>query len=215
MRGRSDPKALSPANLTGFEQRGGRIEATFVPPGWGDLNVRAAWTAVDDATVDLEIQALVLSPGLLPGLEIQILSTLPEPKTRAARSQFKRWVEPRDTRAGGLSYDGREVHTRGLTTLPPADSEGLLPRILPSPWEEGWSYVEMTHPRDAARRITEAGSISSLGHTTRYGLFGHDLEKGVVLRARLRGVWLRDPSPARPAQTLFEQFLQEPLPLGP
>ena len=51
--------------------------------------------------------------------------------------------------------------------------------------------------------------------STRYGLFGHDLEKGVVLRARLRAVWIRSQTPDVDARALFEEFLREPPPLGP
>ena len=52
-------------------------------------------------------------------------------------------------------------------------------------------YVEMVQPADAARRIacgTAAASPTDRNvHSMRYELFGHDLEKGVILRARLRG----------------------------
>ncbi|MEJ7637265.1 MAG: hypothetical protein WKF75_04555 [Singulisphaera sp.] len=68
--------------------------------------------------------------------------------------------------------------------------------------------------RDVARRITEGGTISRVGHTTRYGLLGHDLEKGVVLRARLRGLWTDSKTPEREALEHLGRFLQEPLFLG-
>jgi hypothetical protein len=216
--GRSAATALSGATLVGFERRWGRVEATYAPLGWGGLIIRAAWSPAADQGMDLEVQATAHSIGALKALEVKLVSVLPEPesKSKAARSAPpKRWVEPRDARSAGLSYDGREAEVSGLTTLPPpATDAGLLPRVLPSPWADGWSYAELVHPRDAARRITEAGSISSLGHTTRYGLFGHDVEKGVVLRARLRGIWLRADSPQQAALDRFEQFLHEPLPLG-
>jgi len=138
------------------------------------------------------------------------VSVLPE-KTSPRR---RRWVEPRDVRSAGLSYDGREADARGLTTLPPAVEETLAPRVLPAPWTGGRSYVEMVALRDVARRITEGGTISSVGHTTRYGLFGHDLEKGVVLRARLRGLWTESKTPESEALEHLGRFLREPLPLG-
>jgi hypothetical protein len=50
---------------------------------------------------------------------------------------------------------------------------------------------------------------------TCYQLFGHDLEKGVILRARLRGLWLNSETPDVQALAAYEQFLGEPLPLGP
>jgi hypothetical protein len=211
--GRWSADALSGATLVGFERRFERIEATYAPPGWGHLTVRAAWSPSERDGVDLEIQINALSVGALKAVEVMLLSVLPEPTPSSSRP--KRWVEPRDTRSAGLSYDGRETDVLGLTTLPPAEASApLLPRVLPGPWGDGRSYIEMVLPHDASRRITEAGKVSSLGHTTRYGLFGHDLEKGVVLRARLRGIWTTSLTAREDALNLYEDFQREPLPLG-
>jgi hypothetical protein len=73
----------------------------------------------------------------------------------------------------------------------------------------------MVHPDDVARRITESGKPTSVGNTTRYGVFGHDLERGIVLRARLRGVWTQSPTARDDALAMFDQFRAEPPPLGP
>jgi hypothetical protein len=212
--GRSGPDALSGASLAGCEIRLGRVEATYALPDWDELTVRAAWSpsGAEGEGVDLEIQVGTLSVGRIKRLEIKLASILPEPAPTSARR--KRWVEPRDARSAMLSYDGREPDVQGLTTLPPLEGDQLAPRVLPSPWPGGGSYVEMVHPHDLARRITETSKISSLGHTTRYGLFGHDLEKGVILRARLRGLWIISKAPERDALDRHEQFLHEPLPLG-
>jgi hypothetical protein len=86
--------------------------------------------------------------------------------------------------------------------------------VIPGPWGDGWTYIELVHPHDAARRITEAGKPASLGHTTRYGLFGHDLERGVVLRGRLRGLWTTSPTARDDALARYEEFLSLPPPLG-
>jgi hypothetical protein len=208
--GRWAPNALSGANLVGFERRFARVEATYAPLGWGALTVRVAWSPTGEDGVDLEVQVSALAVDPLKAVEVQVLSTLPE----AAGARKKRWVEPRDARSAGLSYDGREPDLQGLTTLPLPGETMLVPRVLPAPWPGGGSYVEMAHPQDAARRITESSKFSSLGHTTRYGLFGYDLEKGVVLRARLRGLWVHSDAPEREALARFQHFLQEPLPLG-
>ncbi|MBV8229781.1 MAG: hypothetical protein JO329_07345 [Planctomycetaceae bacterium] len=211
-KGRCAADALSGASLVGVERRFERVEATYAPPGWGDLTVRAAWWPSGDDGIDLEVQVSALSVDQLKALEVRLASILPEP---SASSRPKRWVEPRDARSAALSYDGREPDVSRLTTLPPADeSNPLVPRVIPGPWGNGWSYIEMVHPHDAARRITEAGTASSLGHTTRYGLFGHDLERGVILRARLRGLWTRSRTPQDEALDRFEHFLDEPPPLG-
>jgi hypothetical protein len=69
------------------------------------------------------------------------------------------------------------------------------------------SYLEFVHPDD--RSPNERPPRSGW---TRHSLFGHDLEKGVVLRGRLRGIWLAD---ASDAASQLDRFLHEPLPLGP
>jgi hypothetical protein len=212
--GRWDADAFSGATLVGFERRFERIEATYGPPGWGDLSIRAAWSpsGSGDEGIDLEIQLSAQSVGELKALEVKLASVLPELSKSSGRR--KRWVEPRDARSARFSYDGREPDIHGLTTLPIPDDDRLAPRVLPAPWPGGASYVEIAHPHDVARRIAETIKIGTVGHTTRYGLFGHDLEKGVVLRGRLRGLWLISSTPEREALERYDEFLREPPPLG-
>jgi len=211
--GHTSTDVFSFKTLVAWERRSDRVEATYAIETWGGLSVRAVWSLWEENGIDLEVQISASSVGELKALEVKLASVLPEP---AVGSRPKRWVEPRDARSAGLSYDGRELDVRGLTTLPPCDESNLLvPRVLPGPWGDGWSYIEMVLPHDVARRITEAGKPSSLGHTTRYGLFGHDLEKGVVLRARLRALWSQAKDPRQEALELDERFRHEPPPLGP
>jgi hypothetical protein len=212
--GRSAPNALSGATLVGFERRFDRVEATYAPLGWGGLIVRAAWNPSGLEGVDLEIQLSALSVDQLKAVEVKVWSTLPEPSETPLKTRWKRWVEPRDARSAALSYDGREADIEGLTTLPPVGEGSLAARVLSGPWAKGEVYVEMVQPQDAARRITATSKFSRLGHTTHYGLFGHDLEKGVVLRGRLRGLWLVSDEPEQEALRRQERFLREPLPLG-
>ena len=103
--GRWEPDALSGATLIGYERRFERVEATYAPPGWGDLTVRAAWEPSGHDGVDLEIQMSALSVDQLKAVEVKLMSVLPERPTARRR----RWVEPRDVRSAGLSYDGREA----------------------------------------------------------------------------------------------------------
>jgi hypothetical protein len=209
--GRWAPGALSGATLVGFERRNHRVEATYAPLGWGGLCVRAAWSPVGADAVDLEIQAHALSVGQLKAVEVKLVSQFAEPEPTSA--PVLRWVEPRDARSAALSYDGREPELRGLTTLPPREAAFHSPRLTMPSEADAWLYAEMVHPDDLSRRIREGGRTLALAHTTRYGLFGHDLEKGVVLRSRMRGLWLRSEDAKETALARFEEFLHEPLPL--
>lgn len=103
----------------------------------------------------------------------------------------------------------------GFATLPPAQSvarelfeHGTVFR------SSGWSasYVEMVHPSGA-----EASQISKPNDTTieiAHWLFECELEKGVILRARARGMFVPRSDNLRFAETAWLQFLHEPPPLS-
>jgi len=101
--------------------------------------------------------------------------------------------------AGGES----QPPSHGYDLLRPADSQA--------------SYVEMIHPADAAggalfvaglgvNQRPETGSVS-------HQLFASFLEKGVILRARLRGVFLPRQGDSELAAEAYRQFLAAPPPL--
>jgi hypothetical protein len=206
--GRTDLDAFSSAASQGCSVRGERVEATYAPAGWPGLTVRASWQTSGDDGVDLEVvvELAAEAAGPIRGFEVRVASVLPEPPG----SRPRRWVEPRDARAAVLSYDGREPDVTDLTTLPPSPDARLAPRVLPSPWDDGLSYVEMVLPGQVSRRVTESRKVSSLGHTTRYGLFGRDLEPGGVFRARIRGLWLLSSAPQTEALDRAAAFEAEP-----
>ena len=83
----------------------------------------------------------------------------------------------------------------------------------------GRNYAEMVRPDDCSRRffsgVFEGGCPPDGAIWIRYGLFGHDLEKGVVLRGRIRGIWADSRSADQEARRRYEAFLSEPPALGP
>jgi hypothetical protein len=221
--GRFQTSVFTPATLLGYERHRERVLATFAPPDWGGLIVRAAWSPVTDDSVELEVQASASSVGVLRGLEVDVSSDWIKLGREPAR--VTTWtVEPRDSRAATFSYDGREPAgvLRGLTTLPlPEPGENRLrPLVVAAPTadDSGLIYAEMIQRNDVARRIVvePAGQgATDRATSVRYGLFGHDLEKGVVLRARLRGCWIASTTPENEVWQRLDEFLREPPPLGP
>lgn len=203
--GRWDPEATSGRWLRNVESRLGRIEATYVPEGWDELTLRASWSSPDPDVIDLEVQVSTRSVGRLQAVEARVLSTLSTPPGPGVY----RSVEPRDARSAALTYDGRETDLSELSTGPPAPVR--TPWLAPKSGREGWTYVELVHPDDASRRLFE-GRLPF--PTCRYGLFGLDLERGVVLRGRLRGIWLRKSEAFEGAQRHLDAFLKEPPPLS-
>ena len=208
--GRWAPNALSGATLVEFERRFARVEATYAPLGWGALTVRAAWSPTGEDGMDLEVQVSALSVDQLKAVEVQVLSILPE----AAGARKKRWVEPRDARSAGLSYDGREPDLQGLTTLPLPGETMLVPRVLPAPWPGGGSYVEMVSP--PGRRPADHRIEQMLQPGPHHPLRPFRLRPGERGRPPRAAPGALGPfgRPGGEALARFQHFLQEPLPLG-
>jgi hypothetical protein len=201
--GRFEPHIFGPRTLIGFERYRESVRATFAPPAWGGLVVRAAWAhAPDREQVDLEVQMSAASVGELTGVEVVIKSTFGGQGVVEAA-----WSIPCMPAALAGWADAGDA---------PLASE-IPPRVwTPFATEAGLSYIEMAHPNDVARRTKLPAmpeeSVASPA-ATRYALLGHDLEKGVVLRARVRGAWVRSELANNDAGSLYREFLSEPLPL--
>jgi hypothetical protein len=224
--GRRDESAFGAASLVSFERHRGRLQAIYAPRDWPGLNIRAAWAPTPDRDgFDLEVQVWSTSAGVFRRLEVAIASRWSRPWTSRLRAGFYS-VEPRDVQAAALSYDGREPAEvlRLLVTRPvrPPSAEGLQPayfRVTGLPSRSQRWYHEIVQPNDCARRIS--GHVVTEGEpateivSSRYGLFGHDLEKGVVLRGRLRSVLLSHASSQAELRRRYETFLGEPPALGP
>jgi hypothetical protein len=221
--GRHDLKALCGETLVGVELVHSRVEATFAPAGWAGLLVRASWSApLDIESIDLEVQVSASSVGELKAIEVYVATRLLS--AGAASGPQAAWVEPRDRRAAALSYDGRENSDQllCLTTLPVPGSDGASfePLFIVPPWPPSrGTYFELVHPHDVARRIVygEIGEPPDRGSVVavRYCLFGHGLEKGVIVRGRLRGLWIDSADLAEEARNAHAAFLTLPPPLGP
>jgi hypothetical protein len=94
----------------------------------------------------------------------------------------------------------RSACTTNLATAP----TGPLLTIV----DDTVAYLEFCHPDDSPGRVIDpTGSV-------RYALFGYDLERGVVLRGRLRGEWVSGRADAAEIARRYHHFLGEPLPLG-
>lgn len=216
--GRPADGSFGPDSLVAVERHRGAIQATYAPAGRPGLIVRASWrpTAGRDG-FDLEVQVTATSAGVFRRLEVAVESRWPSP---TAGSLCYR-VLPRDATAAASSYDGREPPEvlRALTTLPtPDDATRPMPPLLrrePGPGGRA-TYLEMVHPADCARRVlATTGADDAEVASIRYGLFGLDLEKGVVLRGRLRGIRLASEPTGDEVRHLHEAFLHEPPALGP
>jgi hypothetical protein len=219
--GRFEDQVFTASTLLSVERYRARVQATYAPRFWGGVIVRAAWSpSCSGAGVDLEVQASASSVGVLRKVEVMVQSQWQRRNSLELSTALGRDVLPRDTRSGALSYDGRERadDLPRLVTLAVADSP--KPNFFTPPGcKDGLTYIEMFQPNDVARQIRLEPSEPQLplldSLAFRYGIFGHDFEKGVVFRARMRGYWAVAETPAHRVSSLYRQFLNEPPPLGP
>jgi hypothetical protein len=120
-----------------------------------------------------------------------------------ARPLGNKWlVYARDHRAATVSLDGR---------FPPFDSTTLAglsrqPIVLYRPAGQRWSYAEMSRTDDCVRVISTFGRSATIAS---FGLFGLDVEKGVILRGRVRGVFMPRANDMRNAVRAFSRFAAE------
>jgi hypothetical protein len=194
--GRSDPDAFGGPSLTGHEVLFDRVEAVYTPADWDSLRVRATWAPRADDLMDLEVQVQAFTVGDLESVEIHV----------ASRLGTSTLDEPADLDA---STAARLRDARSTLPLP---GDGSFPTVLADLGESGGApryYLEMIHPDDGLRR-----EIDPASSTVRYALFGHDLERGVIVRGRLRGIWYAARPDRAEVERRREEFLREPPPLG-
>ena len=116
-------------------------------------------------------------------------------------------VAPRDNKTNRLSTNANFPAADEMTACLPYS----MPLVLVRPKHRRWSYLEMCHRDDCTRvmaRLNDGGMESS------FGLFGLDLEKGVILRGRLRAAYVSRENDKELACKLFQSFLDERLPLN-
>jgi len=180
-------------------ERGPDIVATYAPSEGRNVQTQIYWRATEPqcggpaAGVELIISAQTHLLDSRPGLSTT--STLP------AGSVFQ--LTDDAAQLEELSFDGTMKHD-----FSPAQRTTLF---LFRPWGATFSYVEMIHPTDFAGASIELRG-ENLFRLTNH-LFPERLEKGVIRRARVFGVFLSQVSDLRCAMAAYREFSDEPLPL--
>jgi hypothetical protein len=179
-------------------QRGGDLVATYHETPDLHLRVQAYWRVVAN------LPATVIGIDLLASVQTSRLDADPE---RMATSRlpsadvFRLEDEPSGHFVPVEVADG-QPHER-------ARGEGPACWLFRPP-NADWSYVELVHPDDARRdRLTrDVAGLRLIHH-----LFAGELEKGVILRARLRGALLPRADDQRWALEAYRGLLHARLPL--
>jgi hypothetical protein len=176
--------AAWPAPMDSFV-RGGDLVVTYPFTHARSVRVQVYWRAVP-------LDATLSSAGGLAAIDTQISVQTPLLDSRPGMLLCSRFREPSIARV--------DVNA---------------PKAEASPWifglSEDVSYIEMIHPEDVESEMyAEVNGNAQLART----LFDGSLEKGVILRARARGVFVSS-AQATPdnVASLYEQFINSPLPL--
>ena len=177
---------IVPVEVVVHEVAQGDVVTSYRVVVGGEVAIRAAWSAAPGVDgVDLEIEVGTRTVGLVRRLNLVLGS---------------QW--PASSRVESLPVPGPEA--AGSVLLPPAARSRITRAAFPD--VPGWSYVEMASPFGLLD-----GPVDSQAAGTRYRYFGNDLERGVILRARIRGVWVPGVASAELAMRLWEQFADSPL----
>ncbi len=199
------PAAETPVTKSNvdFYVRGGDLVATYAETsGWplrAQLYWRAALEARDNAICAME---------LIASVQTSLLDSRPELMTHsdlAAREAFQ-LLDPERPDFAPIAPtpidSGQNEH--------PERPHCYLFR-LPS---SKISYTEMVHPADAQRSSCQVRACGgNLEIHLRHQLFAERLEKGVILRARVRGVWLDRAGDQAAAARHYASFSTAELPL--
>ncbi len=166
------------------------------------IRVEAAWHAAGPSAAHGALATL----ELVVSVETQLLDSRPELTLRSfcPVCQVSRLVAPEGP--------GFEPVKQGFPrAIKPDEGPGcLLFRLPPG----DLSYAEMVHPYDFrdSRLQTDEGHAPTV--CLHHRLFGGSLEKGVIRRARVRGVFLRREDDARRAAESYARFVAAEPPLG-
>lgn len=181
-------------SLSGAYQRGSDLIATYEQTAARPMRVQIYWRAADDAVLGtfVELQLSVQTSLLDSRPALAVASRLPAGEARrlvdAASGEFELLKSP-------------------VTAVSPAGPSCWLFR-----WPQcGLSYAEMSFPSDSHdERLTlsDAGRLE-----LRRRVFVEPLEKGVILRTRVRGVYLPSVRDEELAAAAYRAFIHSPPPL--
>jgi hypothetical protein len=190
--------AASAGSLIDCYPRGGDLIATYAQTPERPVRVQVYWraeSAADGApVVDLQVS-----------VQTSLLDSRPRLTTssRLPCGELRRLI---DARAGAFeSISPTETDEQSLLS-----GQGRECFLFRWPEVEA-SYVEMVYPGDSdcsSLRLCDSGRWE-----LRHGLFSGELEKGVIVRARVRGAYLPRERDEELAARAYAEFLESDLPL--
>jgi hypothetical protein len=189
-------------------QRGPDLIAAYgESPGW-PIRVDALWRAAAAATAPVQAAGVLALVDLVVSVRTELPDSWPELAVRSAipAAEFLRLAGAESAR-----FEPYRDILAGPLVLEAEGGPGSLLARLPG---VALSYAEMVHPADFRRSELRRHGASASAIEVRHGLFAERLEKGVILRARVRGILMDRPGDARQAAACYAAFAAAEPPLG-
>ena len=190
------------ASIVEYYVRGGDLVATYAETPARPVRAQIYWHAADG--FDRGIAAV----ELIASVQTSLLDSRPE-LTTESKLVAREALQLRDSRRAEFAPIG-PAGVDSDTNEQPERAHCYLFRLA----SEQVSYAEMVHPADAQHsscRISTSGA--DLEVQLRHRLFAERLEKGVILRARVQGVWLDREDDQAAAARHYASFATGQLPL--
>ncbi len=178
----------------------------------------AAYDATPDRPMRVDLLWHVFAPDN-PAGPIAVIDLVVSVRTLLLQSQPRITVQSKlPTRytqelvaAESHHFEPIDVAPNGKTAVLPTDGTGCILFRLPG---EELSYAEMVHPTDFRHDELCGAGTDDPGCTLRHDLFPERLEKGVIRRARVRGLLVPRHDDTRLAAESYLEFTSTEPPLG-
>ena len=186
--------------------RGNDLIVTYDSTVQWPFRTQVCWRAID-ATDGL---ATLGGVDLIASMQTQLLDSHPELSvtTSLPVSQLLALNNAESERFEEVTLAGEQP----VTLASPRGVGCLLYRFATAKGDgPAFSYAEMTHPADVGSAVLQQDPTGSLSVERR--LFSSPLEKGVILRTRLRGIFLEPSGDADAALAWHRVWLESEVPM--
>lgn len=196
------PEAGTKAPPIDKHVRGSDLILAYRPTADWPVHLDVLWRALSLSQEGLTLSAVELQVSV----RTDLLDSRPELGVRSALSADRvlRLADAGASRFKPLSLDGSPV-------LGPANGPCCL---IFRQQDADMSYVEMVHPADFCRGELIGGAGRDRQVQVRHHLFPQSLEKGVILRARVRGLFCPRDADEAIATEAYRSFAAAAPPLG-
>lgn len=188
--------------LHGYERGRDLVAACRQSGGW-PVRVDAVWRAISPA----EASDIVAGVDLIVSVETDLLDSRPGLTIRSELTPIEvlRLVAP-----AAASFEPCRLESPSPIALKIGSPDCFAFRLPDVPF----TYGEMSHPADSYGTLLGPASDGPQTVEVRHRLFAERLEKGVILRARVRGVLVDRADDLRTVAACYAAFATADPPLG-